>query len=139
MASIVLGGWVATVSGQIAPAPKEPPPCGSVVVVRCESPPSGLARPADVARRTDDRLRSSSDPFELDRIVIEADRARRSFEDAMAGAFPRQPEQGMRTFATNEGSLCSCLNRCPPFPLPCCQCAPHTNRYTTSPGASLLR
>lgn len=109
------------------------------MVVRCDRAPPALSATQDRTARAANRRRTGSDPLELDRIVIEADPVRRSVEDAMAGALPVQPTYGTHTFTTAEGSQCSCMNRCPPLPFPCCQCSPHMSRYSVSPGASPLR
>jgi hypothetical protein len=110
-----------------------------VVVVRCDRTSPAWSPRRDGAQRIEERRRAASDPFELDRIVIEADPLRRSVEDALSGAFPSQPSSGTRTLTTAEGSQCSCMNRCPPLPFPCCQCSAHMSRYSVSPGASPLR
>ena len=93
----------------------------------------------DQARALEQRRRAASDPLELDRITIEADPVRRGVEEAMAGAFSARASGGTYTFATGEGSQCSCMNRCPPVPLPCCQCSVPPRAYSASPGASPLR
>lgn len=109
-------------------------------MVRCEREAAGgLPRSGVRVQRFDERRRAAAAPLELDRIVIEADPLRRSVEDAMAGALPARPAHGTHTFTTAEGSQCSCMNRCPPLPFPCCQCSAHMSRYSVSPGASPLR
>lgn len=115
---------------QPLPALKEPPDCGSMVVVRCDREGStGNAL----------RLPLPSDALELDRIVIEADPVRRTLQEALAPGFSTRPRAGTRTFAIAEGSQCTCMNVCPPVPLPCCQCSVPMNRYSAMPGASPLQ
>jgi hypothetical protein len=97
------------------------------------------ADPRDRARRVDQRRRGFIEPLDLDRIIIESDPLKRSVEDAMSDALISRPPGGTYTITTAEGSQCSCMNRCPPIPFPCCQCAPHPSRYTLSPGSTPLR
>lgn len=128
------------------PAVRALPDCGSVVVVRCE--PAQAARPAnpreETARRERERqsvARRPDSAQELDRIIIEGEAIRRrTFEETMAPAFPElKPVDGMTTTTIAESAQCTCMNRCPPIPFPCCQCSGHMNRYAASPGASPLR
>jgi hypothetical protein len=110
------------------PAPKAPPDCGSVVIVRCDRPRAALSP-----------RRAPADPLEFERIVIEADPVRRSLEEALGPGFSTRPAQGTHSFATAEGGQCTCMNRCPPPPLACCSCSVPMNRYSRMPGSSPLR
>jgi hypothetical protein len=118
--------------------------CGSVVIVRCEprERAAGSEAPAaatrDTSTRIEARRQAFADPFELDRVIIEADPIRRSLEEALSAPFVR-PEHGTHTFANADGSKCSCMNRCPPMPFPCCACSPPPRGYATSPGATPLQ
>jgi hypothetical protein len=120
--------------------------CGSVVVVRCE--PAQATRPPtprdETARRERGRqsvARRPASAQELDRIIIEGEAIRRrTFEETMAPAFPElKPVDGTTTTTIAESAQCTCMNRCPPIPFPCCQCSAHPSRYSLSPGASPLR
>jgi hypothetical protein len=122
-----------------AVAPKETPPCASVVVVRCDRVNPALSPRRASAQRVEERRRAAFEPLELDRIVIEADPLPGGVEDAMSGAFASRPAYGTHTFVTGEGSQCTCMNRCPPVPFPCCQCSAHMSHYSLSPGSAPLR
>jgi hypothetical protein len=119
--------------------------CGSVVVVRCE--PAQATRAAapreETARRESERFaaRRSGDVREFDRVIIEGDAIRRrTFEEALAPAFPQlKSVEGTTTTTIAESAQCTCMNRCPPLPFPCCQCSAHPSRYSLSPGSSPLR
>lgn len=120
--------------------------CGSVVVVRCERRESALKpQPnAEAARRERERqfaARRSGDVHELDRIIIEGEAIRRrTFDEAFAPAFPElKSVEGTTTTTIAESAQCTCMNRCPPVPFPCCQCSAHPSRYALSPGSSPLR
>lgn len=135
LAVLAFVAWACAAAAQ----PRQEPapaalPCESVVIVRCERPAAD-----DPARRIDARRRAATDPLELERIIIEADPIRRSLDEALAPPFVDHPPGSTYTFATAEGGQCTCMNRCPPIPFPCCQCSAPTNRYGTSPGASPLR
>ena len=42
----------------------------------------------------------------------------------MAGAFPTvRARDGSYTFESGDGSKCTCMNVCPPWPFPCCTCS----------------
>ena len=45
---------------------------------------------------------------------------------------------GSYTFDNGEGSKCTCMNVCPPWPLPCCTCSGQLGRYRSMPGSSPL-
>jgi hypothetical protein len=127
------------------PAPAAGKDCGSIVIVRCEPPPAKAASPArsaaatrDTGARVEARRQEFADPFELDRVIIEADPIRRSLEEALSAPFDR-PAHGTHTFLNADGSTCSCMNRCPPVPLPCCACAAPPRSYATSPGSPPLQ
>lgn len=117
--------------------------CGSVVIVQCDRPASlaGETRPSKppAARRIEERRRAAVQPIELDRIVIEGEGTRRSLQEALSAAFVARAAGGTETSTVAEGSLCTCMNRCPPPPFPCCECSPHMSRYGLMPGASPLR
>jgi len=137
---VVAAGAAAPAIAQVSRAPPtEPQPCSSVVVIRCERPDAKAVVRRDQARKSEQRRRAVSDPPELDRIIIEADPVRRGVEETMAGAFGAHAAGGTYTFTTGEGSQCSCMNRCPPVPFPCCQCSIPTRGYGASPGSSPLR
>lgn len=112
------------------------PQCQSVVVVRCEPGEGADAppRPKERVQRFDERRRAPLDGVELDRIVIEADPIRPDLADVMSRAFAVRPTTGSRTFATGEGTQCTCMNRCPPFPFPCCDCSSPMDAYSRTPG-----
>lgn len=144
----LLAAWVALAgaqapSGRAGSASKD---CGSVVIVRCEAPPqsavtppqSAGAPPRVAAARVEARRQALMDPLALDQVIIEADPVRRSLEDALSAPFMRPPH-GTHTFVSADGSRCSCMNRCPPIPFPCCQCSAQPRTYVTSPGSSPLR
>ncbi|MBC8119007.1 MAG: hypothetical protein H7X75_05460 [Burkholderiaceae bacterium] len=118
------------------------PDCGSVVIIKCErAQPAGLdtARTAEQARRAESR-RQASPLQQLDGIVVEDNAIRRrSIEDTIGSAVPPlRPRDGDYTFSTAEGAQCSCMNNCPPWPLPCCVCSGQMNRYRSTPGSSPL-
>lgn len=119
--------------------PPAPARCESVVVVRCESAPETTAPQRAQARRIEERRRPPLDSAELEQIVIEADPIRPSLQSILSGAFAARPAGGTHTFSTAEGSQCTCMNRCPPVPFPCCDCSSLMSRYTAMPGASPLR
>jgi hypothetical protein len=113
--------------------------CESVVVVRCDPPANSAASPRkERAQRLEERRRSPLDGVELERIVIEADPIRPSIEETLSRPFAG-PAQGTHTFTTGEGSQCTCMNKCPPVPFPCCDCSAHMSRYSRMPGASPVR
>jgi hypothetical protein len=130
----------------VQPAVRGLPDCGSVVVVRCE--PAQADRPPaprnEAARRERERqfaARRAGSAQEFDRIIIEGEAIRRrTFDEAIAPAFPAlKPVDGTTTTTIAESAQCTCMNRCPPLPFPCCQCSAHPSRYALSPGASPLR
>ncbi|MGZ9058302.1 MAG: hypothetical protein ACXW14_03545, partial [Burkholderiaceae bacterium] len=77
---------------------------------------------------------------QLDGVVIEGELLRRrSIEETMNIALPPvRPRDGSYTIETGEGTQCSCMNVCPPWPLPCCTCSGHMSRYRAMPGSSPL-
>lgn len=117
--------------------------CGSVVIIKCDAPATGIdagvSEQAQQSRRTEPR-RTSPLVQRLDGVVIEGELLRRrSIEETMALAFPAlRARDGNYTFETGEGSKCSCMNVCPPWPLPCCTCSGHMSRYRAMPGSSPL-
>jgi hypothetical protein len=122
-------------------APKD---CGSVVIVKCDRSASERSvstpeQPRQPVRRVDLRRQN---PFvqPLEGVVIEGELIRRrSIEETMASAFPTvRPRDGNYTFDTGAGSKCTCMNVCPPWPLPCCTCSAPMGRYIGMPGSSPL-
>ncbi|MGH6608976.1 MAG: hypothetical protein ACRECQ_01845 [Burkholderiaceae bacterium] len=114
--------------------------CGSVVIIRCDRPATTEQAEAQQRSRSIDLRRQPQSLQQLDGVVIEADALRRrSIEQTMAGAFPiLLPRDGNYTFRTSESSKCTCMNVCPPPPLPCCNCSVPMNRYLSTPGSSPL-
>lgn len=146
-AMMLLTARAALAAPETAPQPsvRALPDCGSVVVVRCDPvrvDPTTAAREG-AARRERERYaaKRSGDVHELDRIIIEGEAIRRrTFEEAFAPAFPElKSVESTTTTTIAESAQCSCMNRCPPFPFPCCQCSAHPSRYSLSPGSSPLR
>jgi hypothetical protein len=117
--------------------------CGSVVIIKCDAPAANTntdaAEQAQQSRRTEPR-RTSPLVQQLDGVVIEGELLRRrSIEETMASAFPTVlPRDGNYTFDKGEGSKCTCMNVCPPWPLPCCTCSGQLSRYRAMPGSSPL-
>lgn len=110
------------------------------MVVRCDPASNAAASPLrERAQRLEERRRSPLDGMELERIVIEADPVRPSIEESLSRSFASGAMQGTHTYTTGEGSQCTCMNKCPPFPFPCCDCSAHMNRYSRMPGASPVR
>jgi hypothetical protein len=126
------------VSGQtvIAPAPAAPD-CGSVVLVKCDKPPVDSPERArqDAARRMEAR-RADRATIELDRVIIEGDGERLSPEQAISRALSRPLiRPGETSFSIGESAQCTCMNICPPWPLPCCNCTDRVgSRQATAPG-----
>lgn len=117
-----------------------PSQCESPVIVRCEPPSQAERSPLKQrAQRIEERRRAPLDTVELGPIVIEADSVRPSFADVLSRPFAVSPNSGTYTFATGEGTQCTCMHRCPPFPFPCCDCSSPMNRYSAMPGSSPLR
>jgi hypothetical protein len=136
----VLAAWAAVVaatSAAQAPLAVPPPPqeCNSVVIVKCEAPAAADRAKQEAARRADAR-RTAQATQELDRIIIEGDSERRSPEQTLDRALARPlVKRGETTFPVGEGAQCTCLDLCPPWPLPCCSCTPQPgSRHATSPG-----
>jgi len=117
--------------------------CGSVVIVKCDAPAAntdaGVSEQGQQSRGIELR-RTSPLVQQLDGVVIEGELTRRrSIEETMASAFPTVlPRDGNYTFDKGEGSKCTCMNVCPPWPLPCCACSGHMSRYRAMPGSSPL-
>jgi hypothetical protein len=118
--------------------------CGSVVIVKCDRPASeGSAGTSDQDRqqvRRVELLRQNPFSQQLEGVVIEGEFIRRrSIEETMASAFPTvRSRDGSYTFDQGEGSKCTCMNVCPPWPLPCCTCSGQMGRYRAMPGSSPL-
>lgn len=115
-----------------------------MVILKCDRPLSEAgAAAAEQARQQSRRTelrRQTAGIQQLEGVVIEGEAARRrSIEDSVGGAFPAaRPRDGSYTFDTGEGIKCTCMNVCPPWPLPCCTCSAHMNRYRAMPGSSPL-
>jgi len=101
--------------------------------------PEGIS-PMEIASTISEGLARNVLSAKVDGVVIEGDAIRRrTVEDVIGGAFPAaRPRDGDTTFSTGEGKQCTCLNLCPPWPLPCCNCSSHMNRYINMPGSSPL-
>lgn len=118
--------------------------CGSVVIVKCELPAPAIgasaAEPALQQPRLFSARRQTTGVQALDGVVIEGEALRRrSVEETMAGAFPTvRARDGSHTFDSGDGSKCTCLNVCPPWPFPCCTCSAVMSRYRSMPGSSPL-
>lgn len=114
-----------------------PPDCGSVVIIKCDKPPADTPDRAkkEAARRLEAR-RADRATIELDRVIIEGDGERRSPEDVISRALSHPlVRPGETTFSIGESAQCTCLNICPPWPLPCCNCSDRVgSRHATSPG-----
>lgn len=108
--------------------------CGSVIIVKCDAPAASAGTGGNEPRRT------SSLVQQLDGVVIEGELIRRrSIEEMMNMALPPvRARDGTYTIETGEGTKCSCMNVCPPWPLPCCTCSGHMSRYRAMPGSSPL-
>lgn len=117
--------------------------CGSVVIIKCDAPAAntgaGVSPQAQQSRSVDLR-RQNPLTQQLEGVVIEGELIRRrSIEETMASAFPAvRARDGNYTVETGEGTKCSCMNVCPPWPLPCCTCSGHMSRYRAMPGSSPL-
>ena len=115
--------------------------CASVVIVRCERPAAeiqtGTPDQARQQSRRSEPRRQSSMVQQLDGVVVEGEALRRrSIEEMMNIAPPLRARDGNYTFETGEGTKCTCMNVCPPWPLPCCTCSGHMSRYRLMPGSS---
>ena len=118
--------------------------CPSVVIVKCDRPAAenqlGTSdQTRQQSRRTEPR-RQSPLVQPLDGVVVEGEALRRrSIEEMMnMGLPPVLPRDGNYTFDMGEGTKCTCMNVCPPWPLPCCTCSGHMSRYRSMPGSSPL-
>ena len=116
--------------------------CASVVIIKCDrpAPEIQLGTPDEQrqqSRRNEPR-RQSLMVQQLEGVVVEGEALRRrSIEDMMNIALPPvRARDGNYTIETGEGTKCSCMNVCPPWPLPCCTCSGHMNRYRSMPGSS---
>ena len=118
--------------------------CGSVVIVKCESPASagGInpSEPVPQFSRVLAARRESAGIQSLDGVIIEGEAVRRrSLSDTMAGPFPQvRARDGSHTVDNGDGSKCTCMNVCPPFPFACCTCSSLMSRYRSMPGSSPL-
>ena len=118
--------------------------CASVVIIKCDRPA------ADTQLGTSDRVQQQSRRLEprrqnamvqqLEGVVVEGEALRRrSIEEMMNMAVPPvRARDGSYTVETGEGAKCTCMNVCPPWPLPCCTCSSHMSRYRLMPGSSPL-
>jgi len=103
--------------------------CGSMVIIKCDRPADASEQVRQPSRRVE--LRRQALPVQqLEGVVIESEAIRRrSIEEMMSSAFPPAlARDGNYTFDTGEGSKCTCMNVCPPFPFACCVCSPRTGR-----------
>jgi hypothetical protein len=113
--------------------------CGSVVIVRCdraEQRAADDAKRAEAGRRADAR-RAERAGIEMDRVIIEGEGERQLSPEESIGRALGRPllRQGEHSFAIGESAKCTCLNICPPWPLPCCQCTDRAgSRLSTAPG-----
>jgi hypothetical protein len=118
--------------------------CGSVVIIKCDRPaPEGSAGTSEQTRQQTRRvelLRQNPFAQQLDGVVIEGELIRRrSIEETMASISPTvRSRDGSYTFDKGEGSKCTCMNVCPPWPLPCCTCSGQMGHYRAMPGSSPL-
>jgi hypothetical protein len=118
--------------------------CGSVVIIKCDQPSTATSTgTSDSARQQARRAEMRrQNPFaqQLEGVVIEGELIRRrSIEETMASAFPTvRARDGSYTIDSSEGSKCTCMNVCPPWPLPCCTCSGQLGRYRAMPGSSPL-
>jgi hypothetical protein len=118
--------------------------CGSVVIIKCDRPASeasaGTSEQTRQQARRVELLRQNPFAQQLEGVVIEGELIRRrSIEETMASAFPTvRARDGSYTFDSGEGSKCTCMNVCPPWPLPCCTCSGQLGRYRAMPGSSPL-
>ncbi|HVE90054.1 MAG TPA: hypothetical protein VNA44_10175 [Burkholderiaceae bacterium] len=120
---------------------QRPHDCGSVVIIKCNRPVSepGSEQTRQLGRRTELR-RQAAGIQQLEGIVIEGEAVRRrSIEEIMGSAFPIfRSRNSSHAFEASDGSKCTCMNVCPPPPLPCCQCSANLSRYRQTPGSSPL-
>jgi hypothetical protein len=117
--------------------------CGSVVIIKCDAPAASTVAGSSAQvqqSRSVDLRRQNPLTQQLEGVVIEGELIRRrSIEETMASAFPAvRARDGNYTVETGEGTKCSCMNVCPPWPLPCCTCSGHLSRYRAMPGSSPL-
>jgi hypothetical protein len=136
LAALLCALLLAPVQGQTTyVAPPEPQDCGSVVLLKRDKPEASDKDKARARQQMESR-RTNQSMLEFERIIIEGDSERRSPEDAINRALSRAPlRQGEQTFAIGESAQCTCMNICPPPPLPCCQCTDRVgSRHSTSPG-----
>jgi hypothetical protein len=124
------------------------PDCGSVVIVKCEPSHAAhaLTKPRSEASLRDRQRalaarREAAPVQDLGAMIIEGEAIRRrTLDEAFSPAFPQSlPVDGSYSYTIAESAQCTCMNRCPPPPFPCCQCSGHMNRYSASPGSSVLR
>jgi len=140
LAPLVLAFVCLTAAAQAPLVPARPGRCESVVVVRCDPATNTAGSPLkERAQQLEERRRLPLDSLELERIVIEADPIRPSIEGTLSRSLAERPAYGTHTFTTGEGSQCTCMNKCPPFPFPCCDCSAHMSLYNRMPGASPVR
>ena len=120
-----LMGAVPGARGQNLGVPPPPQECGSIVIVKCEKPEPAAADRGkrDAARRIEAR-RADRATVELDRVIIEGDADRIDTpEQAISRALYRPlVTRGEHSFVIGESAQCTCMNICPPPPLPCCSC-----------------
>jgi hypothetical protein len=119
--------------------------CGSKVVLRCASGKGTAAAPGGDPERTRAareaaQRRSDAAAEDLGRVVIEGERIRTpSVEQVISKALERPiVRDGTHSFEIGEGAQCTCMNVCPPWPLPCCSCSGHASSYIRSPWSQIL-
>lgn len=145
LASLVLATLVlaqTSIAPVAPPAAVTAPDCGSVVLIKCDKPASGsqAVAPPDPARRAAaqrmENRRADQAIIEMERLIVEGDGERRSPEDVISRALA-QPlvREGQHSYSIGESAQCTCMNICPPPPLPCCACTDRVgSRQATSPG-----
>lgn len=118
--------------------------CVSVVIIKCDRPATevrlGTSDQTQQRSRRSEPRRQSSMVQQLEGVVVEGEALRRrSIEEMMNLALPAVlARDGSYTADTGEGTKCTCMNVCPPWPLPCCTCSSHMSRYRLMPGSSPL-
>ncbi len=137
LASLAVAGSVVG-NPTVQTATPSMPDCGSVVVIKCDRRDAApVEREKQEAARRSEVRRSERATVELGRIIIEGDAERlMSPEESISRALSRPLlRQGEHSYPIGESAQCTCLNLCPPWPLPCCQCTDQPgSRHATSPG-----
>jgi len=116
--------------------PPTSPDCGSAVIIRCEPPPASADTRGEAARRLEERRTNPGSM--MDRIIIEEDAVRPASPESVISRALATPfvKTGEHSFSIGEGAQCTCLNVCPAWPLPCCDCTDQVgSRHATAPGS----